>query len=98
MLHRLAPLTHFLWMFIEPALYRFYDMLILPARDLAVFASRAFAFNCAVPASIGPVAVKDQSVFFNLVEVGQPFAGRTNVSVLLGDIAKIVFGESSFCY
>src|SRR5579863_599515 len=59
MLHRLASLTHFLWMFVEPALHRFYNMFMLPARDLAVFASRASAFNGAVPASIGPIAVQD---------------------------------------
>ena len=36
MLHRLASLTHFLWVFVEPALHRFYNMFMLPARDLAV--------------------------------------------------------------
>lgn len=45
MLHRLASLTHFLWMFVEPALHRFYNMFMLPARDLATLARRASAFN-----------------------------------------------------
>ena len=59
MLDRFASLTHLFRMFVEPALHRFYNMLMLPARDLAVFASRAFAFNGAVSASAGPVAVQD---------------------------------------
>jgi hypothetical protein len=46
-------------MFVQPALHRFYNMLMLPARDLAVFASRASAFNGTVSASFGPVAVQD---------------------------------------
>ena len=37
-------------------------------------------------------------MFLNLVVVGQPLTGGTNVSIILGDVAEIVFGESSFCY
>lgn len=32
-------------------------------------------------------------MFLNLVVVGQPFPGGTNVSVFLGEVAEIVFGD-----
>ena len=69
---------------------------MLPSRDPSLLAGGAAVLDGAALAGVGPVAVQDQSIFLVRVVVGQPFTGRTDVNVLLGDIAKVLLAEASF--
>jgi hypothetical protein len=55
-LDRLAPLAHGLRVLIEPPLHGFENMLMLPARDPALFGWRAFALDRAAWAGVCPRA------------------------------------------
>jgi hypothetical protein len=54
-LDRLAPLAHGLRVLIEPPLHDFENMLMLPARDPALFGWRATALDRAARAGGGPI-------------------------------------------
>jgi hypothetical protein len=56
MLGRLATLAHRVRVLIEALLYGLQQMLMLPARDPPLLASRATLFNSAALTGIGPVA------------------------------------------
>ena len=49
-------------MLVEPALYDFEYVLVLPPRDPSLLAGGAAMFDSAMPADVGQVAVQDQSV------------------------------------
>ena len=63
MLDRLAPLAHLLRMLVEPALYGLENMLMLPTGDPTLLARGAAVLDRAALASIGRVAIQDQSIF-----------------------------------
>ena len=54
-LNRLASLAHLFWMFVEPALHGFENMLMLPSGDASLLACGAGVFDGAALAGIGPV-------------------------------------------
>ena len=56
MFDRLASLPHFLWMFIEPALHRLENVLMLPSGDQSFLGGGAAMLDGAVLAGVGPVA------------------------------------------
>ena len=96
MLNRLAPLAHLFRMFVEPALHRLKNVLVLPSGDPALLAGGAAVLDGAVLAGVGPVAAQDQSVFLGRVVVGEPFAGRTDVNVLLRHVAEVLLAKAPF--
>ena len=96
MLNRLAPLAHLFRMFVEPALHRLKNVLVLPSGDPSLLAGGAAVLDGAVLAGVGPVAAQDQSVFLGRVVVGEPFAGRTDVNVLFSHIAEVLHAEAPF--
>jgi hypothetical protein len=55
-LDRLAPLAHRLGVLVEPPLHGFENMLMLPARDPALFGWRALALDRAARAGVCPIA------------------------------------------
>jgi len=73
MFGRLAPLAHLHWMFVEPALHRFENVLTLPAGDPSLLGGGAALFDSAVPAGVGPVAAQDQSILLGRVVVDEHF-------------------------
>src|SRR5262245_3004371 len=93
MLDGLAPLAHLLRMLVQPALHRFNNVLMLAADDPSLLAGGAAALDGAALAGVGPV--QDQSTFLVRVAVGEPFTGRTNVSVLFSPVAEVLLSEAS---
>ncbi len=83
-------------MLIEPALHRIDNALMLPSGDPSLLALGAAVLDAAVPAGVGHVAVHDQSFVLGRVVVGEPFAGRTNVNILLSDVAEVLLAEAPF--
>jgi predicted ATPase len=59
----LLPRAHSVRIFVEPLLHRLEYVLVLPARDAAPRAWRTLAFKRAIPAGIGPIAVRQGDVF-----------------------------------
>jgi hypothetical protein len=55
-LDRFAPLAHGLRVFVEPPLHRLEDVLMLPARDPALFGWRAMTLDRAARVGGGPIA------------------------------------------
>ena len=96
MLNRLAPLAHLLRMFVEPALHRLKNVLVLPSGDPSFLAAGAGLLDGAVLTGIGPVAAQDQSMFFVGVVVGERFAGRTDVNVVPSHVAEVLLAETPF--
>src|SRR5665648_423246 len=94
MLDRLAPLAHLLRMLVEPTLHRLENALMFPSGDPSLLAGGATVLDGAALAGVGPVAAQDQSVFLGRVVVGEPFAGRTDVNVLLRHIAEVLLAET----
>ena len=56
MLDRFAPLAHLLRMLVEPPLYGFENMLMLPSRDQSFLAGGALMFDGATLTGVSPVA------------------------------------------
>jgi len=56
MLDRLTPLTHLLWMLVEPALDRLENMFMLPSGDPTLLTGGAVVLDSAALARVGPVA------------------------------------------
>src|SRR5208282_6501249 len=97
MLDRLPSLPHLLRVLIESALHHLDDVLMLPSLDPSLLALGAALLDGAVPAGVGHVAVHDQAFFLGRVGVGEPFVGRTNVNVLLSDVAEVLLAEAPLC-
>ena len=72
----LAPRAHRVRIFVESLLHDLEYVLVLPARDAALRAWRAVAFERAIPAGISPIAVQLLPVFFALKTVCKFLAGR----------------------
>ena len=96
MLNRLAPLAHLLRMLVEPALHRLENMLMLPSGDPSLLAGSAAVLDDAALAGVGRVATQDQAFVFGREGVGEPFAGRTDVHVLLSQITEVLLAEAPF--
>src|SRR5262249_33858709 len=96
MLDGLATPTHLLGMLVEPALHRLENVLMLPSGDPALLGGRAVLLDGTALASVGPVASQGQSIFLVRVVVSQPFAGRTNVNVLLSHVAEVLLAIAPF--
>ena len=84
-------------MLIEPALYHLENVLMFPSLDPSFVSLSATVLDGTVPAGLGRVAVHDEALFLAGVEVGEPFAGRTNINILLGDVAEVLLAEAAFC-
>src|SRR6202795_4256023 len=96
MLNRLTSLPHLLRMLVEPALHHLDNVLMLPSLDPSLVALGAVVLDGTVPASFGRVAVHNQAFVLAGVGVGEPFARRTNVNILLGDVAEVLLAETPF--
>jgi Tetratricopeptide repeat len=59
----LPPRAHSVRIFVEPLLHRLEYVLVLRTRDAALWAWRTAAFERAIPAGIGPIAVQLKPVF-----------------------------------
>jgi hypothetical protein len=75
-------------MFVEPALHRFENVLVLPSGDPALLARGAGVLDGAVLGRIGRVAAQNQSILLGCEGVGEPFSGEANVNVLLHEVAE----------
>jgi hypothetical protein len=95
MLHCLASPTHGLRIVIEPPLYGLQHMLVIPPCDPALHCSGVAAFQRAVPARVGPVAMQRQPVLDVGEVVFQPFAGRAALDVLVRQIGEVPFHEAA---
>jgi hypothetical protein len=96
MLDCLAPLAHLLRMLVEASLDCLENMLVLPTCDPTLLAGGATVLDGAAPASIGRVPEQDLSIFLGCEGVSEPFAGRTNVDVLLDEVPEVLLAEASF--
>src|SRR5664280_978063 len=96
MLNRLAPFAHLFRMFVEPALHRLENVLMLPSGDPSFLASGAAVLDAAALAGFGRVAAQDQSIFRGGEGVGEPFTGRTDVNVILSYITEVLLAEAPF--
>src|SRR5215831_8405186 len=94
MLDRLGPLAHFFRVLVEPALDGFANMLMLPARDPSLLAGGAAVLDRAALAGVGPVAAQDQPVFLVRVTIGEPFTSRTDVDVLVSQVAEVLLAKA----
>src|SRR5215510_8467022 len=96
MLDRLAASTHRIRIFVQARLHGVDNVLVLPPRDAALRPLGALGLQRAGAASVGPVAVQDQSIFLIREVVGELFAGGTNVNVLRSYVAEILLAEAAF--
>src|SRR3984957_3019994 len=81
----LSPLPHGLGVVVEASLYLFQNVLMLPARDPPLLASRTASFERTVAARVGPIASELPPSLFVGVVVGQLFANRTTIRILVAD-------------
>ena len=98
MLDCFTPLTHLLRVLVEALLDSFKNVFVLPARNPAFLAGRAAIPHGTSLASIGPIAVQRQSLFFIGEVVDQAFAGRTKIDILARHIAKVLADEQAFAF
>lgn len=98
MLDCFTPLTHLLRVLVEALLDGFKNMLVFPACNPAFLASGAAIPDGAALASIGPIAVQRQSLFFIGEVVDQAFAGRTKIDIFTRHIAKVLADEQAFAF
>src|SRR5450755_5127960 len=96
MLDRLATSTHCIWISVQARLNSIDNILVLPPLDATLRSLRALSLQRAGAARVGPVVVKDQSIFLVHEVVGQLLTGRTNVDVLLSHVAEILLAEAAF--
>src|ERR1700741_4785333 len=92
----LTPHTHGLRVFVEPPLYRFRDMLVLPARDAALFALGALRLHSAALTCVRPVAAQGQSPLNGREGVFEMLPGWTTIDILAGDIDEVLLAEPAF--
>ena len=79
----LPPLPHGLRVVVEAPLHLFQHMLMLPARNPPLLAGRTAGFERTVAARIGPIAPQLLPSLLVGVVVGQLFAGRTAIRILV---------------
>src|ERR1700740_2609108 len=94
MLDRLAPLSHFFRVLVEPALDGFENMLMLPAGDPSLLAGGTAVLDGAVLAGVGPVAAQDQPVFLVRVAVGGAFISRADIDILVSHVAEVLLAKA----
>src|SRR4029077_13608282 len=83
-------------MLVEPALNGFENVLMFPSGDPSFLAGGESGLDCTALADVCPVAAQHQTVFLGRVVVGELLAGRTNVNVLVSNIAEVLLAEASF--
>jgi hypothetical protein len=66
------------------------------SHDAAQRGYRAAAFERAIPAGIGPIAMQLLPVFLARKTVCKFLAGRTAIDIFLGQIHEIVLAEAAF--
>src|SRR5690349_17475514 len=94
MLDRLTPCPHGVRIGIEPSLDLLDYMLMLPARDAALFGRRALALDRAALASRRrPVTAQRHPMLDVGVMIGQQLAGRAAIDVLVRQICEVLFAE-----
>ena len=91
----LPPLPHGLGVVVEAPLYLFQNVFMLPARNPPLLASRTASFECTVAARIGPIAPWLLPSLLVGVVVGQLFASRTAIRILVAEIDKVLFAKAS---
>src|SRR5215475_5413615 len=96
MFNGLASLTHLLWMLVEPALHGFENLLVLPSRDQSFLGGSTIMLDGTTLTSMRPVATQNRTSIFRREGIGEPFTGRTNVDILLGNVAEVLFTEAPF--
>ena len=91
----LTTLAHGLRVLVEALLYGLEDMLMLPAGDASLHASRAATLERTVAAGIGPIAPQLLAILFVRVVVLQLFASRTAIHILVAEVDKVLLAEAT---
>ena len=91
----LAPLPHRLRVLVEPTLHRLQHMLVLPAAEAPLVAGRAQLLDRTARADVGPVVMPGEPVLLVGVAIGEMLVGRTDVGVLLGNVAEVLLAEAA---
>src|ERR671931_1520003 len=73
-------------------------MLMLPARDPPLLASRAATLKPTVPARIVPIPPQLMPVLLVRVVVLQLFAGRAAIHIFLAEIDEVLLAEAAPCF
>src|SRR5262249_12529740 len=94
MLRCLTTHCHFFRVLVETCLYSLEHGLVLPSGDPSFLAGGAAMLDGAALARVGPVTVQEQAIFLVRVVVGEPFTGRTNVSVLFSQVAEVLLAKA----
>jgi hypothetical protein len=89
MLDRLAASAHRIWILVQARLHGIDNVLMLPPLDAALRSLRALSLQRARAARVGPVMAQDHSISLVREVVGELLTGRTNVNVLLSQVAKL---------
>src|SRR5215475_11668569 len=92
----LATLAHGLRVLVEALLYGLHHILMLPSRDPTLLAGGAAVLELAVAACIRPIALQLLPVLFVRVAVGQLFARRAAVHILIAEIDEVLLAEPAF--
>ena len=82
-------------MLVEAPLNGFKNILVLPALDPPLLAGRAELLYRAILASRAPIAMQDLALFLGREAPNQPLASRTEIGILFGNVAKILFPETA---
>jgi hypothetical protein len=90
MFDRLTALPHGLRVFVEALLYGLQHILMLPARDAPLHAGGAALLERTVATRICPIASQLLPGLLVRVVVGQLFASRTAIRILVAEIDKVL--------
>src|SRR5262245_62476164 len=93
----LAALAHGLRVFVQALLYGLQHMLMLPARDPPLLASRAARLKRTVAARIGPIPPQLLPVLLVRVVVLQLFAGRAIANRMTTTESPFLKTINDFC-
>src|SRR5664279_2719854 len=94
MLHGLAAHAHLFGIAVEPRLHGFEDSLVLPTRDPAFLARRAFVLQRARLTDARPIVAQVLATLFVGKAIGEPLAGGTTIDIVLGDIDEVLLAET----
>ncbi len=93
MLDGFAPLAHLFRVLVEALLNVLEKVFVFPAGDPALLARGATVLDGAALAGVGPVAAQDQPVLLVREVVDQALAGRADIDIVRGQIAKILLSK-----
>src|SRR6516164_8718071 len=92
----LPTLTHGLRVLVEALLDCLHHILMLPSRDPTLLAGGAAILELAMAARIRPIAPQLLPVLLVREAVGQLFARRAAVYIIIAEIDEVLFPEPAF--